>query len=129
MSDIAGESSGLPGKRGRKRDSMLLMGTIKASGDYVRESQPIRIRNLSSTGLMAASRLAYDEGASVEVTIPGVGPVLGEIVWIRNGRIGVTFTAPIDPMRARRKLVAGTDDHLRKLVDLGRVRRPGLKID
>ena len=37
MADIAGEGSGLPGKRSRTRDSLLLMGTIKAAGDYARE--------------------------------------------------------------------------------------------
>ena len=43
--------------------------TIKAAGDYARETQPIRIRNLSSTGLMADSQVAYDEGAFVEVDL------------------------------------------------------------
>src|SRR6202007_1121158 len=101
MSDIAGEGSGLPGKRSRKRDSMLLIGTIKAAGDYARETQPIRIRNLSSTGMMAVCDVSYDEGASVEVGLRGIGIVTGEIVWVREGRIGITFSEPIDPLRAR----------------------------
>jgi hypothetical protein len=129
MADIAGEGSGLPGKRSRKRDSMLLLGTIKAAGDYVRETRPIRIRNLSSTGMMAVCDVAYDEGTLVEIGLRGIGVVAGEIVWVRGGKIGITFQEPIDPMMARRKVEPHEDDHLRKIVDLGRVRRPGLRID
>ena len=129
MADIAGEASGLPGKRVRKRDSMLLMGTIKAAGDYARDTQPIRIRNLSSTGLMADSQLAYEEGAIVEVGLRGIGIVAGEIVWVRGTRMGITFNETIDPQRARKPVLAKEDDHLRKIIDIGRVRRPGLRID
>lgn len=129
MADIAGEGAGLPGNRVRKRDSMLLMGTIKAAGDYARETQPIRIRNLSSTGLMAVSQLTYEEGAHVEITLRGIGTIMGEIVWVRGSRMGITFNETIDPKRARQPVVANEDDHLRKIVDIGRVRRPGLRID
>jgi len=129
MSDIAGEASGLPGKRSRKRDSLLLMGTIKAAGDYARDTQPIRIRNLSSTGLMASSDAEYDLGAIVEIGIKGIGLIAGEIIWVRDGRMGITFQETIDPLRARRQVAPGDDEHLRKIVDIGRVRRPGLRID
>ncbi len=129
MADIAGEGAGLPGNRNRKRDSMLLMGTIKAAGDYARDTQPIRIRNLSSTGLMADSQVAYDEGASVEVELRGIGIVSGEIVWVRGGRMGITFHETIDPKRARRPVSAQSDEHLRKIVNIGKIRRPGLRID
>jgi hypothetical protein len=129
MADIAGEGAHLPGNRSRKRDSMLLKGTIKAAGDYARDTQPIRIRNLSSTGLMAVAPVAYDEGSIVEIELRGVGVIQGEIVWVRGERMGITFHETIDPMLARRPVVAQEDDHLRKLVDIGRIRRPGLKID
>lgn len=129
MGDIAGEAPAQPGKRVRKRDSLLLMGTIKAIGDYARDTQPIRIRNLSSTGLMADSKTEYDLGACVEIGLKGIGLVEGEIVWVRDGRMGITFRETIDPQRARRPVVAGADETLRKVIDLGRVRRPGLRID
>jgi hypothetical protein len=129
MADIAGERASLPGKRSRKRDSLLLKGTIKAAGDYARDTQPIRIRNLSSTGLMAVGRLAYDEGSIVEIELRGLGLIQGEIVWVRGDRMGVTFHETVDPLLARRPIAAQDDDHLLKPVDLGRIRRPGLKID
>lgn len=129
MADMAGEAPKLPGNRVRQRDSMLLMGTIKAAGDYARDTQPIRIRNLSSTGLMADSQVAYDQGAVVEVELRGIGIVAGEIVWVRDGRMGITFSETIDPKRARKPVVAKDDKHLRKIVDIGKIRRPGLRID
>ena len=129
MADIAGEGARLPGSRSRKRDSMLLKGTIKAAGDYARDTQPIHIRNLSSTGLMAIAPVTYDEGSIVDIELRGIGIVQGEIVWVRGERMGVTFHETIDPLLARRPVVAQDDDHLRKLVDIGRIRRPGLRID
>ncbi|WP_226946699.1 PilZ domain-containing protein [Rhizorhabdus phycosphaerae] len=126
---MAGEHPAPAGKRTRKRDSLLLMASMRAAGDYARQTQPIRIRNLSPTGLMADSELDYDQGATVELDIRGVGLVEGEIVWVREGRMGITFKGVIDPKKARRQVVSGNDDNLRKLVDIGRVRRPGLRID
>jgi hypothetical protein len=43
--------------------------------------------------------------------------------------MGITFGETIDPKRARLPVTAGSDDHLRKVIDMGRVRRPGLRID
>lgn len=129
MADIAGEAPQQPGNRARKRDSLLLLGTIKAAGDYARETQQIRIRNLSSTGLMADSKVEYDLGAHVEIGVRGIGLIDGEIVWVRDGRMGITFRETIDPKRARRTVSNQSADQIRKTVDLGRVRRPGLRID
>ncbi|MET0375693.1 MAG: PilZ domain-containing protein, partial [Rhizorhabdus sp.] len=105
MSGAVEQQSVQEGKRTRQRDSLLLMGTIKAAGDYARQTQPIRVRNLSSTGLMADSQVDYDLGASVEIGLRGIGIVAGEIVWVRDGRMGITFGETIDPLRARRPVV------------------------
>lgn len=129
MSDAVEQESIQPGKRTRQRDSLLLMGTIKAAGDYARQTQPIRVRNLSSTGLMADSEVDYDLGASVEVGLRGIGTIAGEVVWVRGGRMGITFGETIDPRRARQPVVAKPNEHLRKIVAIGKVRRPGLRID
>jgi len=129
MSNAAKQESVQPGKRTRQRDSLLLMGTVKAAGDYARDTQPIRVRNLSSTGLMAHSKVDYDVGASVEVGLRGIGVVTGEVVWVRGGQMGITFSETIDPLRARRSVAARDDDHLREIVTIGRIRRPGLRID
>lgn len=129
MSGASEQQEVQQGKRTRQRDSLLLMGTIKAAGDYARQTQPIRVRNLSSTGLMADSQIDYDVGASVEVGLRGIGIVAGEIIWVRDNRMGITFAETIDPKRARMPVVAKSDENLRKIVDLGKIRRPGLRID
>jgi len=115
-----------PGNR-VPRDSLLLMGTIRIAGDAARTSDPIRVRNLSASGLMAVGEAAYAVGSRVEVEIRGTGPVSGEIVWVRQNRMGITFDSAIDPKLARQPVVAGTDDHLRKIWE-ERVRL-GLRID
>lgn len=103
MADIAGESAALPGNRGRKRASMLLMATMKAVGDDARETHPIRIRNLSSEGLMAVSEVSYEPGESVEVGLRGMGIVAGAIVWVRDNRLGIVFRESIDIRRSHRR--------------------------
>jgi hypothetical protein len=131
MAEIAGKGARLPGNRSRKRDSMLLKGTIRAAGDDAPDAQPIRIRNLSSTGLMAVAPVgpvAYEEGAIVEIELRGIGLIRGDILWVRGLRMGITFHEAVDPMLARRPVVARNDDHPGKLVNIGRLRRPGLRI-
>jgi hypothetical protein len=113
-------------KRRRPRDSMLLMGSIKAYGDVSRLKQPIRIRNLSATGLMADSQAAFDLGCLVEVEMRGIGAITGEVVWIRQNRMGITFSAPIDPKLARKPVPQG--ENFEVLQIHGQLRRPGLRI-
>jgi len=112
-------------KRRRPRDSMLLMGSIKAFGDVARMKQPIRIRNLSATGLMADSQAAFDLGCLVEVEMRGVGAVSGEVVWIRQNRMGITFSTPIDPKLARKPVPAAESFEILQIQ--GHLRRPGLR--
>jgi len=112
-------------KRRRPRDSMLLMGTIKAFGDVVRNKNPIRIRNLSATGLMADSQAAYDLGCLVEVEMRGIGTVSGEVVWIRQNRMGITFSKAVDPKLARMPAQAAAVFEPLKVQ--GHLRRPGLR--
>jgi len=131
MSDVVDQEPG-QGKRTRQRDSMLLMGTISSAGDSAsdeaRQPQPIRIRNLSSTGLMAESQLDFRPGDSVEIGLRGSELFAGEVMWVRDGKIGIRFREEIDHRRARRPLVARSDSLRRGVasVDLGR--RPGLRI-
>jgi hypothetical protein len=113
-------------KRRRPRDSMLLMGTIRAFGDVARPKHPIRIRNLSATGLMADSQAAYDLGCLVEIEMRGIGTISGEVVWIRQNRMGITFEKTVDPKLARKPLPKGST--FEGLQIQGHLRRPGLRI-
>jgi len=90
--------------RGDARDSLLLSASFRVVGEDA-ETQ-VRVRNLSAGGLMAELSRQIDRGAPVEVNVRGVGWVSGYIAWVAAGRIGVAFDQPIDPLAARKPVVA-----------------------
>jgi len=112
MSETRQEFPGAPGARRHKRDSLLLMGTISAGGDRSAARDPIRIRNLSRTGLMGACEVSFGEGCAVDVEIRGIGIVTGRIAWNRKGRLGMSFDSPVDPKLARMPAAADNKDRL-----------------
>jgi len=97
------ESDATP-QRGRPRDSLFLVAEIQI--EERSESSQVRVRNLSSGGLMADFAHPVDIGTPVEVELRGIGKVKGEIAWTAAGRIGVSFEHPIDPMQARKPVGA-----------------------
>jgi len=94
--------TGVPGRRVSKRDSLLLSATIRRSGDAEEGLLPVRVRNLSSVGLMADYGDVADAGEAVQVTMRGIGTVSGKVAWIKDGRIGVAFDKEVDPQLARK---------------------------
>ena len=79
---------------------MFLSSTIHrpATG----ESWPLRVRNLSSGGLMADCAGTFTPGDRVELEIRGVGIQHGVIAWAAADRIGIAFDGTIDPLLARK---------------------------
>jgi len=87
-------------KRTKSRDSLFLVASLRITGrPGVTE---VRVRNLSSGGLMAEYLHPIDIGTAVEIELRGVGKVIGEVAWTAAGRIGISFASPIDPMQARK---------------------------
>lgn len=86
--------------RQQARDSLFMQGTVYLDGgaDF-----PIRIRNLSSGGLMAETTVAVTEGQKLSVDVKNVGKVAGHVAWTAPGRFGIAFSIAIDPQAARRK--------------------------
>ena len=91
-------------KRKKARDSLFLVA------DLMIEDRPgpieVRVRNLSSGGLMAEYAHPVEIGTPVEVELRGVGKVAGDVAWTAAGRIGISFDTPIDPMQARKPVSA-----------------------
>ena len=116
MSETRNEFPGAPGARQHKRDSLLLMGTISASGDSSPNREPIRIQNLSRTGLMGACAVPFGEGCAIDVEIRGIGTVTGQVAWNCEGRLGVIFDNLIDPKLARMPAAADTKDRLWRMI-------------
>ena len=89
--------------RSEPRDSMFLMAAVRRAGGA--EVQ-VKVRNLSSGGMMAESPVSFSRGDVVEAELRGIGSVSGKIAWTAGGRVGVQFDVPIDP-RLARKPVSG----------------------
>ena len=88
------------GQRIGSRDSLLLTAQFRVAGDD-RIAQ-VRVRNLSSGGLMAEYPAPVEAKTPVEIEVRGVGWVKGRIAWATDGRVGVAFDIEIDPMLARK---------------------------
>jgi hypothetical protein len=101
---FVGTDSALP--RHDSRDSLFLVADFRIAGQP--DKYQVRVRNLSSGGLMAEVPEAIAIGTSVEVDVRGIGWVPGRIAWATAGRVGVAFEQPIDPKLARKPVGVGT---------------------
>ncbi len=119
MNDPAGplsKETHASAKRGMDRDSLFLKAILRFGSSKV-ENQ-VRIRNLSSGGLMAEAPLRVARGERVEINLRSIGWITGHVAWVTEGRIGIAFDHPINPKDARKPV--GTHDlelppHLKKL--------------
>jgi len=85
----------------------------------------VRVRNVSSGGLMAQASDEYRPGVRVQVTLEGVGHVSGSVAWAEAGRIGIAFDHPIDKALARKPQGAASNELFRPTaIDY---RRPGFR--
>lgn len=90
-------------KRGPNRDSMFVKAVLRfpVSGD----EREVRVRNISSGGLMAEAPLRTPRGDPIEVQLRNIGWVSGKVAWVAESRFGISFDYPIDPkMLAVREL-------------------------
>jgi hypothetical protein len=105
------------------RDSLFVLARIKPEGQ-AGEGASMRVRNVSSGGLMADAPDDYRPGMRVAVALEGIGEVTGVVAWTEAGRVGIAFDHPIDKSRAR-KARGKTEELFRPLI--ADHRRPGLK--
>lgn len=98
MTDSSDENAQYPDRA--RRDSLLLLTELHEEGG--RPIAQVRVRNLSATGLMVECGPPLTRGDRVTFTLRGVGVVAATISWWRDGRAGVAFDTPIDPMAVRR---------------------------
>jgi hypothetical protein len=88
------------------RDSLFLTADMRVPGSTA--VKPIRVRNLSSGGLMAEYPDGLDQGMAVEFEVRGIGWITGKVAWSAAGRVGVAFDRQIDPLMARKPVGMGT---------------------
>ena len=104
LTDVSADDA--TAQRNDARDSLLLVARFRIEGST--EITQVRVRNLSSGGLMAEVARPIDIGTLVEVEVRGIGWVNGRIAWLAAGRAGVAFDHPIDPHAARKPVVTNS---------------------
>lgn len=81
------------------RDSLFMLAGLRVDGrDPVRR---VKIRNLSSGGLMAEGDMRVVAGTPVEVELRNVGWVSGVVAWVQESRFGIAFHQDIDAKSVR----------------------------
>jgi len=82
--------------RAAARRRVLMRAAMRLQGQS--EEWPLTVKDLSSTGMKARAPVAMFPGSRVEVGLPNIGWVPGEIVRIEgDDAIGIRFGAMIDP--------------------------------
>jgi hypothetical protein len=114
-SDPATASEGKLGKqvddneqRQIARDSLFVMADLRL--DESQETFRIKMRNLSSGGMMGEGSVRVHRGCIVWVEIRNIGWVEGSIAWVQDNRFGVAFREEIDPKLARPPISKGVSD-------------------
>jgi PilZ domain len=97
-------------KRVADRDSLLMIATLRFPGSN--EEGDVRIRNLSAGGLMAEAPVRVARGEKVEIKLRNLGWLSGNVAWVAEGRIGISFDHPINPLDARKPNTSANSEEI-----------------
>jgi PilZ domain len=86
----------------RQRESIFLGAHVTFEGALTPLN--VRVRNISSGGMMIDSTAKLEKGHPVSADIKGIGKVLGYVAWATDTRIGIAFNAPVDPKLTRQQI-------------------------
>lgn len=86
------------------RDSLFVMADMRLDG--VGGEFRIKVRNLSSGGMMGEGEVRVQRGALVLIDVRNIGWVEGSIAWVQGNRFGVAFREEIDPKVVRAPVAA-----------------------
>lgn len=94
----------LESQEARARDSLFLLADLTV--EATNEQHKVKVRNLSAGGMMVESDIEVSQGQRIVVDLRNIGPVRGQIAWVRSGRFGVAFDRSINPKLARKPVGA-----------------------
>lgn len=80
------------------RESMFLFAALRVENEE--GTYRVKIRNLSTTGLMAEGEVLLRPSSIVSIEIRNIGWVDGNVAWIKDKQFGVMLAEAIDPKRA-----------------------------
>lgn len=113
------------GLRNESRDSLFLLAKLSVVGGV--QSEAVRIRNLSPSGLMAESEVLYAIGTAVMIELKPLPRFSGRVIWATDGRMGIAFDKEIDPRKVR-QTIGGGKSNVPAFLKQAPGRRPGLKL-
>lgn len=93
--------AGAAHNRDAARDSLLLIATLRSAGGT---EHHVRVRNLSSGGMMADSAVELSADERVLIEMRNIGTIGGRVAWSDGERLGVAFDVAIDPKVARKRV-------------------------
>jgi PilZ domain len=104
--------------RAQDRNSLFMKAVLRFPSSGTQGE--VRVRNVSSGGLMAEAPVQAIRGEAVEVNLKNLGWVTGKVAWVAESRCGIAFDYPIDPKAARQQIGGNSNDdniphYLRKL--------------
>jgi len=103
-------------KRNTDRDSLFLTANLRFQNGG--EEGQVRIRNLSTGGLMAEAAVQAARGTRLEIELKNIGWIGGKIAWVAEKKLGVAFDHLIDPKLVRSPIGQSKTElppHLKKL--------------
>lgn len=77
------------------RDSMFVLADLRLDGSE--NLHRIKVRNLSSGGMMGEGQVPVQRGALLWVDIRNIGWVEGSVAWVQGNRFGIAFREEINP--------------------------------
>ncbi len=81
------------------RDSLFLLAKLNVDG--LTQDFRVKVRNLSTGGMMAEGEVPVNRGDVVTVDLRNIGTVPGSVAWTQGNRFGIAFLEEIDPKLAR----------------------------
>lgn len=89
------------GRRLAERHSLLIMADIsRPEGSVLGQ---VKVRNLSSTGLLAETGIPFRVDEVVDIVLRGIGKVRGTVVRRTANKVAIRFELPVDPALVLRK--------------------------
>lgn len=80
--------------RSRSRESLFMFAEVQLGQRSHRYR--VRVRNLSSNGMMGAGNLRVEHGTRLTVFLEGEDPIEGHVAWVQGDRFGIAFAEEID---------------------------------
>lgn len=85
------------------RDSLFVMADLRIDG--IPGDHRIKVRNLSSGGMMGEGSVRVARGTKIRVDLRNIGWIRGTVAWVQESRFGIAFDEEIEPRDARAPVI------------------------